>query len=293
MPVRGWSILVLAMSLAACSGDPDLPRSYHQPGYFSGGRPPPREAAPQVAIAPAPPSSPQPYPSPPRQAYAPPPYRPEMVPDPGGPPATRFADWTDDDYRYRIGPGDELALRFLLNPDMNGPVIVGPDGRAVTPLAGAIRVADLTTDQANASLTQAYGRILRKPQVEVLITAYGSSQIYVGGEVRNPGALPIKGQLTPAQAVMAAGGLMPTARTGRVLVIRQRRDGQLLMKDVDLKAYLTKGQGDTGFAVLPGDLVFVPRSKIAEVDLFVQQYIEGVLPFSRGVSYNLNDRKPY
>lgn len=291
MPVRGWSILVLAMSLAACSGDPDLPRSYSQPGYFSGGRP-------QRATAPAPVAPPESHAPPPYerqagQAYAPPPYRPEMVPNPGGPPATRFADWTDEDYRYRIGPGDELALRFLLNPDMNGPVIVGPDGRAVTPLAGAIPVADLTTDQANATLTRAYGRILRKPQVEVLITAYGSSQIYVGGEVRNPGALPIKGQLTPAQAVMAAGGLMPTARTGRVLVIRQRRDGQLLMKDIDLKSYLTKGQGDTGFAVLPGDLVFVPRSKIAEVDLFVQQYIEGVLPFSRGVSYNLNDRKPY
>ena len=65
----------------------------------------------------------------------------------------------------------------------------------------------------------------------------------------------------------------------------------------DFRTYL-KNYGDyketyTGFDVLPGDLVFVPRSKIAEVDLFVQQYIEGVLPFSRGVSYNLNDRKPY
>jgi protein involved in polysaccharide export with SLBB domain len=293
MPFRGWPVLALALGLVACSGDPDLPRSYRQPGMFARDHAPPRDEV----VAVSPPYAPTPY-SPPQRApdgYAPPAYRPELIPASAPPPpaATRFADWTADDYHYRIGPGDELALRFLLNPDLNGPVIVGPDGRGVVPLAGAIKVADLTTDQANAALTGAYGRILRKPQVEVLITAYGSSQIFVGGEVRNPGAVPIKGQLTPAQAVMAAGGLLPTARTGRIAVIRQRPNGELLMKEVDLKAYLTKGQGEAGFAVLPGDLIFAPRSKIAEVDLFVQQYIEGVLPFSRGVSYNLNDRKPY
>jgi len=172
-------------------------------------------------------------------------------------------------------------------------VIVGPDGRGVFPLVSSVKVADLTVDQANSTLTSAYSQILRKPQVEVLITAYGSSQIFVGGEVRGPGVIPVKGQLTPAQAVMSAGGLLPTARTGHVVVLRQRADGQMLMKDIDLKAYLTKGKGDTGFAVLPGDLVFVPRSKIAEVDLFVEQYINGVLPFSRSVGYSINKGPRY
>ncbi len=270
MPFRGWPAIALALSLCACSGDPDLPRSYQQPGAFSSSRhdrPAPRPPAPVRAPAPV--------------AEAPP------APEP------LFAPWTDEDYRYRIGAGDELALRFLLNPDLNGPVIVGPDGRGVFPLVSSVRVADLTAEQANGVLTQAYGRILRKPQVEVLITAYGSAQIFVGGEVRNPGVTAIKGQLTPAQAVMTAGGLLPTAKTGRVVILRQRPDGRLLMKEVDLKAYLTRGQGEAGFAVLPGDLVFVPRSRIAEVNLFVQQYIDGVLPFSRSVGYNLDNGRRY
>jgi hypothetical protein len=41
--------------------------------------------------------------------------------------------------------------------------------------------------------------------------------------------------------------------------------------------------------------VFVPRSSIAEVDLFVQQYITGVLPFSTsaGISYNAGSVRPF
>ena len=41
-------------------------------------------------------------------------------------------------------------------------------------------------------------------------------------------------------------------------------------------------------ALHPGDLIFVPRSRIAEVNLFVRQYLNGVLPFNFGFSYDLN-----
>lgn len=223
--------------------------------------------------APAPIANPLPLPAP--AAYAQPPrYA-------GG----RFADWSDSDYRYRISAGDELSLRFLLNPDLNTGVLVGPDGRGVFPLISSVRVADMTVEEANSVLSQAYAQILRRPDVQVMITAYGASQVYVGGEVRTPGVYPIRGQLTPAQAVMMAGGLATTARMGRVAIIRQRPDGQMLMKVVDLQAYLAKGQSIGPFTILPGDLIFVPRSSIAEVDRFVDQYITGLLPLGRVLGY--------
>jgi len=143
-------------------------------------------------------------------------------------------------------------------------------------------------EQANDALTREFATALRRPDVQTMITTYGAAQIYVGGEVHTAGVYPIKGELTPAQAVMVAGGFLPTARTGKVVVIRQRPgDRQFLRRVLDEKDLLERGRNDGGFAVLPGDLVFVPRSNIAEVDLFVQQYITGVLPFSTsaGVSY--------
>jgi protein involved in polysaccharide export with SLBB domain len=350
MPAGRLFPVLLALTLGACAGDPDLPRSYPQPGLFGSGHhesrrretaPPayaapagpaqvyyqpraqvptpvypqvaqsayPRQYAPQYAPQTAPQAA-QPYPPQSQPVYpqAPAPYpsgvyapQPQAQPQPVyAPPAAQtrwggtYADWTADDYRYRLGPGDELALRFLINPDLNGQVIIGPDGRGIFPLVSGVKVADLTVEQANQVLTEAYAQVLRAPQVEVLVNSYGSAQVFVGGEVKEPGVKPVKGQLTPAQAVMTAGGALSTARTGRVVVIRQRPGGRILMKDIDLKAYLAGGgaTGD-GFAVLPGDLVFVPRSKISEVDLFVEQYIKGVLPFSPSFGYSINRGRTY
>ncbi|WP_158272206.1 MULTISPECIES: polysaccharide biosynthesis/export family protein [unclassified Caulobacter] len=206
-------------------------------------------------------------------------------------PGVTFATWTPDDYRYRIGPGDELAVRFLLNPDLNASVLVGPDGRGVFPLVSGQGVAGMTPEQAAAALTRAYGSVLRNPQVETLITSYGSSQIYVSGEVREPGIKPLKGQISVAQAVVAAGGFQETARTGKVVVLRQRPgDPRLLMRTVDVRAAL-KGADGGDFPILPGDLIFVPRSAIAEVNLFIRQYVTGALPFS--FNYSINRGRTY
>lgn len=210
---------------------------------------------------------------------------------PVGPaPVVAWDHWTERDYRYRLMPGDEIALNFLIQADMNSRAVIGPDGRVVTPLAGAVPVAGLTVEEAGQALTAAYGRILRNPQVEALVVTYAAAQVYVGGEVRQPGVIPIRGQINVAQALMAAGGPLDTARTGKVVVLRRRlSDNRLLLTSVDLKSLLAAEPRDD-FQVLPGDLIFVPRSAIAEVNLFVRQYLNGILPFNFGFSYDLNRR---
>ena len=213
----------------------------------------------------------------------------------GGAPATQlsmgsrsvsFAPWSSQAEQYRIGPGDELALRFDINPDLNTQVFVGPDGRAVAPLVSGVAVAGMTVEEANKALTLAYASVLRQPQVQALIANYGASQIFVGGEVRQPGAIAIRGRMHVVQAIMAAGGFQDTARSGRVVVLRQSPDsGRFMMRAVDLRATLA-GQAGGDFMVLPGDVIFVPRSAISEIDLFVHQYIVGGLPFNLSYSYN-------
>ncbi|NBU27266.1 MAG: hypothetical protein EBS42_03360, partial [Caulobacteraceae bacterium] len=131
-------------------------------------------------------------------------------------PVVSYDGWTRQDYLYRIMPGDELSLSFLIATDMNSRVIVGPDGRGVFPLVSSVPVAGLTVEEAGRALTAAYGQVLRNPQVETLVAAYGAAQIYVGGEVRTPGVQPLRGQINVAQAVVAAGGFQDTAGTGKV-----------------------------------------------------------------------------
>ncbi|MET0336772.1 MAG: polysaccharide biosynthesis/export family protein [Caulobacter sp.] len=201
-----------------------------------------------------------------------------------------FADWSDADYRYRVGAGDEVSLNFLVNPDLNARLVVGPDGRVLLPLVGAVKVSGLTSEEMNALLSRSYASVLRNPQVEAMVTTYGSSQIYVGGEVRLPGVHQVKGDLNAAQAVMLAGGFQDTARSGKIIVLRQRvGDRRLAMRIVDVAGMLAEADNSQNFPLLPGDLLFVPRSRIAEVNLFVAQYITGVLPFSRNLNVNRGD----
>ena len=194
--------------------------------------------------------------------------------------------WSADDYKYRLSPGDELGVRFLLSPDLNAQVTVGPDGRGVFPLISGLSVAGLTVEEADAALAHAYGAYLRKPIVELSIYNYVGGQIYVAGEVKTPGARSIHGQTSITQAIADVGGLADTAKAGRVALLRRRPNGQVLMRVVDIAAILS-GRAKDDILLLPGDVVFVPRSSIAEVDRIVRQYITNVLPFS--AVYQIND----
>jgi protein involved in polysaccharide export with SLBB domain len=193
--------------------------------------------------------------------------------------------WSAEDYQYRIGAGDELGLRFPLYPDLNTQVTVGADGRGVFPLISGLKLSGLTVEEADAAVTKAYSAYLRLPKAELLIYNYATAQVYVAGEVKQPGARVIRGEMTVAQAVNDAGGLQDTSSQQKVVLLRHRKDGHVLMRVVDLKALYT-GQADRDIRVLPGDVVFVPRSQISEVNRIVKQYINGVVPFQ--INYNLN-----
>ncbi len=198
-----------------------------------------------------------------------------------------FAPWGQDDYQYRLAAGDALRLGFLVEDGLNADVVLGPDGQGVFPVIGPVPVGGLTVRDASQRLTEAYAGVLRNPQVQISVSTYGASQIYVGGEVKTPGVVQIRGEMNTAQAIFAAGGFAETAGTGKVVVLRRVADGRLASRTVDAKALLnTDPQQD--FLLHPGDLIFVPRSAIAEVNLFVRQYLNGILPFNFGFSYDLN-----
>ncbi|MGA0605227.1 polysaccharide biosynthesis/export family protein [Phenylobacterium sp. VNQ135] len=208
------------------------------------------------------------------------------------PPLSALVDetWRAEDFEYRIGAGDELGVRFLVNPDLNAQVTVGPDGSAVFPLISSVKLSGLTVRQADAKLSQIYAGVLRNPQVNTLIYNYAAGQVYVGGEVREPGARNIRGEMTAIQAIMESGGFLDTARTRKIVVLRKRTgDTRVLMRTFDANAAL-RGADGSDLRLLPGDVVFVPRSAVAEVNRIVRQYITNSLPFS--MNYELSRDVP-
>jgi hypothetical protein len=57
---------------------------------------------------------------------------------------------------------------------------------------------------------------------------------------------------------------------------------------VDLAAAMAGVEGARDITLQPYDVVVVPRSGIASLNLWVDQYIRRVLPFSTGFSYTIN-----
>ncbi len=201
----------------------------------------------------------------------------------------RFRAWSDADPQYRLMPGDQLDVIVYSAPELSRQLLVGPDGRVQMPLAPPVMAANLTIGQLKQRLRAALSRQLVRPDVEITPRAFGSQRIYVGGEVGQPGVFELTGQIGVMEAVMMAGGFRNTARTSKVVLIRRHPDGGPMMKVINLKSVLHKGAAADMVPLQRGDVVYVPRSGIANIGLFMQQYIRDALPFSFSLSYYLGN----
>lgn len=188
---------------------------------------------------------------------------------------------------YQIEVGDVLEISFFKTPQLNQTRTVGPDGEIQLALIGSLKVAGLTVDKVNALVGEKYGEQLVDPQVTVSIQTFSGMRVYVGGEVNQSGMQPYRGGLSLVQAIMGAGGYRTSAKLGSVVLIRKGQKGEPLGRLIDVKAILSKGRFSDDVALAPSDIIFVPRSKVASVNLFIEQYIRANIPVPIVLGYSI------
>jgi len=191
-------------------------------------------------------------------------------------PLIGFARWTDDEPFYLLYPGDKLEVSIPGAPELSRQTQVGPDGRITLALIGQVMAAYKSIPQLQVEIAQAYAGILRDPQVTVYPGETAPMRVLVGGEVRNPGWVDMPGDMDALQATMAAGGFTHGAKVHQVLIIRRGRDGQAMRRIIDLQNPL-KGKGQL-VALRRFDIVFVPRTNIAEAGVFMEQWVNNLIP---------------
>jgi polysaccharide export outer membrane protein len=160
---------------------------------------------------------------------------------------------------YRVGPGDVLVLVLTGDVEFVHQLDVTREGFIVIPQVGQIYVNNLTMDQLNTTLRQRLGQSYSgirtgTTRFDVTIARLRTNQVYVIGEVVQPGSYQLASVATVLNALYASGG--PTARGNfrRVQVLRQSDTAATL----DLYEYLMRG-GTRGDIILEqGDVVFVP-----------------------------------
>ena len=188
---------------------------------------------------------------------------------------------------YRIQAGDVLAVRLLLNPDLNEDVVVRPDGHMSTTVVTDELALGRTVPELAAALTHDYAPTTRNTRLTVVLRTFSPTRIYVGGEVVNPGESVTAGiSPTLSQAIARAGGLR-NGDEDRIFVIRRGRDDVPQFLSVRVRDVMRDHDPKADIRVAAFDVVYVTRNGSAEAHRFLNEYFQQLAPVIWGFSYNI------
>jgi protein involved in polysaccharide export with SLBB domain len=197
-------------------------------------------------------------------------------------PATNF---------YTLGPGDSLEIELLGKPESEETVLVGPGGKIYYYILPGLNVWGKTLGETKERIEQELSRYIQNgPRVTVTLRAVQSKQIWILGQVTQPGIYPLTTPMTLLEAVSLAGGPtagsqtasaapaqtnaavtstganhspptgVPSADLKRAFVMRE---GKLL--PVDLHRLLERGDMTQNIQLRAGDFIYFPPARTQEI----------------------------
>ena len=163
---------------------------------------------------------------------------------------------------YKLGPGDQLVLILTGEIELTHTLPVTREGFILIPQVGQVYVANLTLDQLRDVLYTRLGRVysgLRRgpkaiTQFDIAVANVRANQVYVLGEVTQPGAYQISALGTALTALYAAGGITTRANMRAIEVHRLDK----VIVRLDLYDYLLRGDKHDDIRLETGDVVYVP-----------------------------------
>jgi protein involved in polysaccharide export with SLBB domain len=196
-----------------------------------------------------------------------------------------FAPWTDQAFEHHLGSGDRVNVYFPLTPENNEEVLVAPDGYVALKITGRLKANGLSVSQLQDVIKDAAAKNLKTPMVVAALADSRSARIVIGGQVKNPGSYAVTARPTVMEIVMLAGGFLPEGRMNEVVVLRMKPDNTAMLRRIDLQRFISRGDMNENITLQPEDMIFVPRSRVAEVNWWIEEYINRNLPFGRQLSY--------
>jgi polysaccharide export outer membrane protein len=230
----------------------------------------------------------------------------------GGMPGTR---------EYLLQPNDEIELKFPYTPQLNEVQKLRPDGKIQLQMIGTVEAAGLSPEELRQQLKARYAHYLRTPEVAVVVrsvttqnvrvaTAGGpvtgraglaalqptlvvrttqAPQVFVGGEVGRPGVVAWRPGLTLLQALVEAGGTLPTGDGAHLLVLRRGAGAPGAPEAVQVMRLALPAdfvrQPDRDVALQPFDVVVLPRSDLAVLGDRLNQALFNILPPLKNSSF--------
>lgn len=215
---------------------------------------------------------------------------------------------------YLLHANDELDIKFPYLPSLNESLRVRPDGKLQLQLIGTVQAEGRSPEDLRTDLKQRYAKWLRNPELSVIVrTATSQSvrtqgagsgraglaglqpiivvrnaqatQVFVGGEVARPGVLTWRPGLSLVQAMVEAGGHLPSGDREQLVVVRRNglNGPQVLRIGTQADPIANPGQD---IALEPFDVVLLPRNRASTLGDNLNQYVFNLVPLIRNSSFS-------
>ena len=198
--------------------------------------------------------------------------------------------------QVRIQSGDTLRIvRDAQEPSEKDDMtlfVVRPDGYFSMPFVGLIKADDRTPEDVAKEVSGKLAKIYRRPNATVNIAIAPSNKVFIGGAVPNPAFFDLVGHATLEQVLLASGGVLPSADSDNVALLRAGDDGKYKLYFFSL-ASLLQDKERPMVAMQRGDIIYVPQSGIGSAVEAVDMYFTRLIPINKGIgvgfNYDLND----
>jgi polysaccharide export outer membrane protein len=171
------------------------------------------------------------------------------------------------DAPYELGRGDEITVEVAGRPELTSKHVVGPDGEITLPVAGSVKVADKTREQAATTIQAALSSYYQGVSVSVGVDRYTSNTISVIGAVQHQGTMAFDGTPLLLDAISRAGALpssSPSSSQPMATVAPAYPEeciiyrGKDVVFTVELRELLEENNSLADYRLKRDDVVYVP-----------------------------------
>lgn len=158
---------------------------------------------------------------------------------------------------YKVLPGDLLQISVWNEENLQGEVLVRPDGAFSFPLCGDISARNRSVIDLQQEITKRLSLYIADPVVTVSVAQVLGNKIFVIGHVNRPGVFVVNPQVDVLQALSMAGGTTPFAKLNDIKILRRTGDRQ---QSVPFRYDdVVKGRNiEQNILLQSGDVVVVP-----------------------------------
>lgn len=164
-------------------------------------------------------------------------------------------DVVADNDKYVIGPEDVLDIFVWKEESLTKTVPVRIDGKISLPLVDDVQAAGLTPLQLKEEITKRLSGFVDNPTVTVTVKEANSYRVFISGEVKQPGIVRIRSEITLVKLIIMAGGFTEWANKRKISIITNENG-----KEKRITANYNKIiDGDIPDIIIkPGDTVIIP-----------------------------------